>query len=278
MPDPEPPEHGEDPAAFELLDSEIDNVVAALGWALAGGDVEGGARLAAAAAPWWVHAGRLGEARSWLERATLVTPPSDQAHRLSQHWLGWVLARQGDLGAARSILTAAATAAPDSEAGAASEVLLALVEIDAGDLDAGGGRLQALGRSPIVGATPQYEALVRYGLGRRSLLAGELPEASELLEAATLQLRDCGMWHSLAQALGALTQTESARRRFSRAEGAIGDAAGNGAQARAARCHARTARHRRHHRVSARRLGRGTRAAGGGTLGGAGAPATSTPS
>lgn len=224
---PEPSaDHGEDPAAMEPLDHEIDNVVAALAWSLAGADVARGGRLAAAVAPWWVHAGRLTEARRWLERAaSAAARPADEGAIL--HRLGWVLTRQGDLAAARRMLGEAlrlATAGRDDEMRVDVEILLALAEIAAGELELGEGRLRAVVGTPAVREVDRRRALVSFGLGNRALMAGDLPKAAAILEDAAQAARVAGMRTTLVRALVGLAQAESGRRRFARADGAIADA------------------------------------------------------
>jgi hypothetical protein len=87
------------------LEAELDNLRAALGWALRRGDVSRGVRLTAALEYfWWVH-GHLSEGRQWTERvlAQGAAVPDDARARLLNglarlvHW-------QGDLPAARRLL------------------------------------------------------------------------------------------------------------------------------------------------------------------------------
>jgi predicted ATPase/DNA-binding SARP family transcriptional activator len=226
VPAHEAPTHGEDPAALSNLDAEIGNVVAALSWGLAGGDIEGGARLSIAAAPWWVHAGRLREARVWLERAVNACPPSGITSLDAQRWLGWVLARQGDLGSARRVLADAVASHRTAADGGAVDatLLLATVELDSGELDAGETRLRDVVDLPAVRTSRHRQALVHLALGRRALMAGDLPNATERLEVAATAARQCGMWQSLVQVLVSIAQAESARNHPDRAQGAADDA------------------------------------------------------
>ncbi len=140
---PDELDHGEDPDALGEVGAEIDDVVAALAWSLAGPDVSAGALLAMAAAPVWVNAGRLDEARTWLDRAVAATDTASPEHRAATRWLGWALGRQGRFGEAREQLATAADLARrdgDRQAELDAELLLGGMEIEAGDLAAGEAR------------------------------------------------------------------------------------------------------------------------------------------
>jgi len=69
------------------LDREHDNLRAALGWAIEGGDVQLGLRLAAALADFWYRRGYIGEGRRWLERA-LQQAPDAPAELRAAAWYG----------------------------------------------------------------------------------------------------------------------------------------------------------------------------------------------
>ncbi len=59
----------DEPAWFERLDREHDNLRAALGWALEGGDVETALRLGTVLWWYWWSRGHFAEGRRWIERA-----------------------------------------------------------------------------------------------------------------------------------------------------------------------------------------------------------------
>jgi non-specific serine/threonine protein kinase len=56
-------------ARLEELETEHDNLGAALGWSLDGGNKELGLRLAGALGEFWLMRGRLSEGRRWLQMA-----------------------------------------------------------------------------------------------------------------------------------------------------------------------------------------------------------------
>jgi len=63
-------------AAHDRLQGEVENLRAALEWALSGGDAETAQRLASELARFWVNHGDLSEGRAWLERAVALIGPS----------------------------------------------------------------------------------------------------------------------------------------------------------------------------------------------------------
>lgn len=212
----------EDPDRFRALGAELSNVTAALATA---DDVAAAALLAVAAAPCWIHAGRFGEARRWLEQAVASTPDGDRVQRLARWRLGWVLSRQHDLDAARQALTAAlGDPAYTDELALETEILLAQVEVESGDLASGQARLSKQLASPEVQNSVRRRAAVMLGLGRRAMLAGELPEATKLLDEAADAAREAGAWDTLVHALVGLVQAESGRGHLDRAGGAVAEA------------------------------------------------------
>jgi len=66
---------------LERLAGEHDNLRAALAWAMGGGDLEQGLRLAAALGRFWFIHGHATEGRRWLERALAATPAAGGAAR-----------------------------------------------------------------------------------------------------------------------------------------------------------------------------------------------------
>ena len=69
-----------DPGWLDRLETEHDNLLAALGWLAETGDVAGAVRLAGALSWFWYYHGHLQEGRAWLERA-LAMDADDPASR-----------------------------------------------------------------------------------------------------------------------------------------------------------------------------------------------------
>jgi predicted ATPase/DNA-binding SARP family transcriptional activator/DNA-binding CsgD family transcriptional regulator len=85
------------------LETEHDNLRAALRWSLEGGDVELGLRLAGALWLFWFTRGYASEGREWLERGvSLGHSPAARARALNG--AGWIVMFQGDFAAARTLL------------------------------------------------------------------------------------------------------------------------------------------------------------------------------
>ena len=72
------------PATVERLDAAIDDLRAAMEWALGHDEAERAVRLAAALAPYWYGA-RLGEGMTWLDRALAAAPDADPLVRANGH-------------------------------------------------------------------------------------------------------------------------------------------------------------------------------------------------
>lgn len=66
-------------AAHDRLRGEVENLRAALEWAISGGDAETAQRLAIELARFWINHGDLSEGRAWLERAVALTGPSSSS-------------------------------------------------------------------------------------------------------------------------------------------------------------------------------------------------------
>ena len=90
------------PVWLERLETEHDNLRAALGWAVGTGDAETAQRLAVALWRFWTEHGHLLEARSWLER-TLALSEATAPILLARvhHNLGNIALDLGDYDAAR---------------------------------------------------------------------------------------------------------------------------------------------------------------------------------
>src|SRR5262249_30211257 len=89
--------------ALDRLEVEYDNFRAVLHWALDGGDLELGMRVAGALHRFWMLRGRLGEARDWFDRAL---PRGDglstEVRAKALNAAGVMAGMQGDLAAAET--------------------------------------------------------------------------------------------------------------------------------------------------------------------------------
>ena len=94
-------------AAHDQLRSEVENLRAALEWALSGGDVETGQRLASELARFWVNLGDLSEGRAWLERAVAPIGPSPPTHVEALYWAATFASLQNDTARATELGTEA---------------------------------------------------------------------------------------------------------------------------------------------------------------------------
>jgi non-specific serine/threonine protein kinase len=88
------------------LDTELDNVRAALAWCESGGEAETGLRLATILGSFWIFRGHYREGRGWIERALARTDPAPTALRGGALIrAGWLATLQGDTHAAERLLT-----------------------------------------------------------------------------------------------------------------------------------------------------------------------------
>ena len=84
-------------AAHDRILGEMENLRAALEWALSGGDAETAQRLASELARFWVNHGDLSEGRAWLERAVALTGSSSPPTRVEAlYWAAAFASLQHD--------------------------------------------------------------------------------------------------------------------------------------------------------------------------------------
>ena len=90
---------------LDRLESEHDNIRAALGWSSEpAGDVVSGLRFAAAFSRFWLVRGFLAEGRSWLAKLLTVATDAEPARRAKAlNWAGVFAWKQGDYPAARAL-------------------------------------------------------------------------------------------------------------------------------------------------------------------------------
>jgi predicted ATPase/class 3 adenylate cyclase len=125
---------------FERLDADLDNLRAALGWAVDGAPVVA-LRLAAGLFWFWYFRGYLSEGREWIERALDAAPPDEVALRAKVLcWASALAWNLGDYSAASSHAEEALRLAQSiGDTGVEAWALLnrGIVAITLGNLDAG---------------------------------------------------------------------------------------------------------------------------------------------
>jgi tetratricopeptide (TPR) repeat protein len=95
-------------AAHEQFRNEVENLRAALEWALSGGDAETAQRLASELARFWVNQGDLSEGRDWLERAVALSGASSSPTRVEAlYWAANFASLQSDWARATALGTEA---------------------------------------------------------------------------------------------------------------------------------------------------------------------------
>lgn len=108
-------------SATNVLHVEHANLLAALEWALSGGDLETGRDLAATLARWWVLSGRSFEALDYMERAAAVPHPAPHVSARLVLGRAWAAYEVGDFALAERLASdglqaAVASAEPELEA------------------------------------------------------------------------------------------------------------------------------------------------------------------
>jgi len=91
---------------WEWLEIEYDNLRAALGWSLGGGDAETGVRLAGALSDFWDRRGYLSEGRGWLAAALAQSSVTPAARAKAFAQAARLALTQGDYPAASTLLEA----------------------------------------------------------------------------------------------------------------------------------------------------------------------------
>ena len=81
---------------LDWLDAELDNLRAALGWAIDRGDAETAQRLAIATGWYWYVTGQAGEGAIWAERAASCGPSSLVVQARALVTAGWLAQIHGD--------------------------------------------------------------------------------------------------------------------------------------------------------------------------------------
>ncbi|MDP8938376.1 MAG: tetratricopeptide repeat protein, partial [Actinomycetota bacterium] len=195
---------------LDLLETEHDDLRAALTWATSGTDADAALRLAAALGRFWEVRGHLSEGRAWLESALAVAVTPGRSGALQAkvlNWMGIVAQRQGDYPAAleaydRSL--AIRRRLNDPLGIAASLCGLGNVAALRGDLDVARARYReclAIGREL---GEDQVVAAAVANLGWVADTAGDTAGARALYDEALAVRRRLGDVHGEAMALAAL--------------------------------------------------------------------------
>jgi len=194
---------------LDLLETEHDDLRAALTWATSGTQAEPALRLAAALGRFWEVRGHLSEGRAWLEAALVVNgQPSEPALRAKAlNWVGILAQRQGDYPAALAAYERSLSIRRrinDPLGIAASLCGLGNVAALSGDLDTARSRYdQSLAIGRELGEDQVVAAAVA-NLGWVADTAGDTAAARRLYEEALAVRRRLGDEHGVGMALASL--------------------------------------------------------------------------
>jgi predicted ATPase len=180
------------------LDSELDNVRAALTWAVAAGEAEIALRLASTMGAFWIFRGHFREGRHWLERALALTDPEPTALRTAAVvQSGWLATLQGDIDTAEPLLTNGLHTARDLGAQWTEALALlgmGMVELQRGDLaraaawsEAALSQFRKLEDADVTGR--QFLSVSYANRGQIALIQGDTAGAAAFLEEAERRQR-----------------------------------------------------------------------------------------
>jgi non-specific serine/threonine protein kinase len=170
---------------LKLLETEHDNLRAALGWSLEGGGAELGLRLSGALGGFWHMRGHFSEGRRWLEKSLLRgsnSPNHVRAKAINE--AGWIAVFQSD-GRARVLLEEALSLRRelgDKEGVATSLATLGHAVLHRGDkerLEALCEEAEALRREPLEQRSLGH---LLYFLALAALVGGEVEQSAVLAE------------------------------------------------------------------------------------------------
>ncbi|HEX3265644.1 MAG TPA: BTAD domain-containing putative transcriptional regulator [Candidatus Limnocylindrales bacterium] len=199
-------------AWFARLETEQDNLRAALAFLAESGEAEEHLRLAIALTRFWYVRGHLAEGRGHLEQALQAESGNDPALRRRALTAAASLALlQGDHAAATTLaeeglVVARQTGEPRLVANALSN--LGAIVLAAGDTDRAGPLLEAAVTSAREAGDERILALAVNNLGDYSLTRGELERAGRLFDESLALLRARGDTANVARALFNLGASE----------------------------------------------------------------------
>jgi non-specific serine/threonine protein kinase len=193
-------------AVLDQLETEHDNLRAALSWTIAAGETDLALRLAYAAwRLWWMHS-HLEQGRTWLERALALpdTGPATTALRpMAQVAAGYFARVQGDYARASALGAEALVLAQkigDARGVSGALHLLSLTATDCGELAEAQAHLEA---GIAIDRSVDYAHGVAFGLsnlGDVAVARGRLADAAAYADEALVIWRDRGDAWSVAWA------------------------------------------------------------------------------
>ncbi|MFN2561965.1 MAG: adenylate/guanylate cyclase domain-containing protein [Jatrophihabitans sp.] len=200
------------PAAFEAVHREVDNLRAALGWAVANRSPEG-LRLVGALTYYWLHRGNATEGRAWAERLLAAIPDAEPAALGKAHHAAGIAAyRLSDFDSCRAEMESAVgllRTAGESSALARAMLTRAASNFLAGDVDLSRTQHIELGELAQRIGDVEMAATALTNLGEMARVTGDSRLALHYAERAMVTLEQgqaspTGRLHttvSLAQAL-----------------------------------------------------------------------------
>jgi predicted ATPase/DNA-binding XRE family transcriptional regulator len=206
----------------ERLDTEHDNLRAALWWSVVGGDVAYGLRLGGALWRFWWVRGYLSEGRRWLDellRTTAATALGAVRGR-ALHGAAWLADGQGDIAQARSLAAQSLSLfrEADDKSGTAHALnLLAIITADQGQYEHATALaqeslalFQAIGHKPGAGSALNE-------LGIIAAEQGDYARAAALYEQSLAVRQEAGDIRGMAASQTNLARLEREQGNFARA-------------------------------------------------------------
>ena len=193
------------------LDTERDNLRAALGWALAGGDPALGISLALRLWRYWYLRGTWTEGRKWLATALSLDRAVTEAARINLlHGIGALSFALGDYATAAARLDESlALARAAGETGKVAAILVSYANLDRerGEIGAAAARLEEA--LTLYRAAHEAEAVARVlsDLGVLARRRGAVARAAELLDEAMALQRQSGDKAGLSKTLHGVAAT-----------------------------------------------------------------------
>jgi len=212
----------------ERLDTEHDNLRAALWWAVVGGEAELGLRLGGALWRFWWARGYLSEGRRWFDEllSESAAAPLGIVRGHALHGAAWLAYGQGDLTQARTLAAESLSlcrAAGDKSGAAHALNLLAIISADQGQYERGAALaqeslalFQAIGHKPGAGSALNE-------LGIIAAEQGDYARAAALYERSVALFRELGGKSDLAAALNNLGEMARLLGDYARAAALTGE-------------------------------------------------------